>query len=254
MAGPASLIALASGRLTRLSRLALILGLGLLLAAILLIQPVHKAAPRLVPSRPAVVALDKGSPWSDRALLEEGASLFMPLGQGEARPIDVAQPDASPFNTFGPEFRHDPTKPLALPSDIESQGRWTTLEQAFPFAEDNPFLTLGQKPRAPDARPPKSRVLQIVSFSDINEYVFKRDIFSSDALIKEHKILTINTLHIKSPVEMRLGVDAYGLQSKPYLLKSSGDVQWDQAVVEWAGELPWVSWLKPGSYRVVIGP
>lgn len=250
MVARSSLITLASGRLTPLSRLALVLGLGLFAALVLLVQPVHRATPALVAVRASVRAVEPGSAWAERAELEEGSSMFMPTPREVVPLTDAAQPDAAPFSAFGPEYRHDPSKPLAISSSALPI-RWKSLEQAFPISEDRPFATLGQKsPRpAPEARP-----LQVQVFSDLNENVIARDFSTFFREDKGLKSLFSNSLGIKSPVEMRLGIDAMGLQSKPYLIRSSGDNEWDQAVCGWARTLPWTSWLKPGSYRVVVGP
>lgn len=254
MARPSSLVTLASGRLTPLSRLALALGLGLFVAVILLVRPVHEPGVRLVPERATILTLEHSSPWVDRAMLEEGAGLFMPVSLEGSRGSDASQPDASPFPAFGPELRHDPAQPLALETSEGVKGKWMTLEEAFPSAEGFPYLTLGQKPRRPDARVLTARTLQLSAYSDINENVFNRDFLSNDEYIKGHKLLFDKGIRLFGSIELRLGVDAMGLQSKPYLLRSSGSVEWDQALVEWAQALPWAIWLKPGSYRVVIGP
>lgn len=255
MAGPASLVTLASGRLTPLSRAALVLGLGLFLAVILLVRPVHTPAGRLVPTRAAVIALDRASPWVDRAMLQDGAGLFMSPTSEVVRGSDAAQPDASPFPPFGPELRHDPAQPLSLDAlGPANDRRWSTLEEAFPAIEGSPYQTLGQKPHRPDTRSLPSRVVQIIAYSDINEKVFRKDLRSGDDLVRNHKALFGNGISSLSPIELRLGIDGMGLQSKPYLLRSSGDVAWDQSVMDWAQRLPWGVWLRPGSYRVVIGP
>lgn len=250
MASPASLFALASGRLTPLSRIALAAGAALFLATILLVRPVHEAAPRLAASPASVLLLAPGSPLQDRAALLEGSNLFMPLNLDENQGVDVAQPDASPFTAFGPELRHDPAKPLALPTS-ESTIRWTGLDEAFPLRDDRPYETLGQK-AARSA--PNPRVLRIDVFSDINENIFSKDIRSVDLQAYNNKSLKINALGVFTPIEFRLGIDSMGLQSKPYLLRSSGDAAQDQLLTDWVRRLPWGLWLKPGSYRVVIGP
>jgi len=241
---------LASGRLTPLSRIALVTGLGLFVALVLLVQPVHRPEPSLVPVPASVRALDRESVWVERATLEEGSSLFMPAPQADVVSTDAAQPDAAPFSSFGPEYRHDPARPLSLASSVTTT-RWKTLDEAFPLSEERPFATIGAKPSRQSLKP---RMLQIQVFSDINESVLQKDLSSSDPLVNSHKTLINNGLNIKSPVEIRLGIDAMGLQSKPYLLRSSGDNSWDQAVCSWAAGLPWTAWLKPGSYRVVVGP
>ena len=250
MASPASLFALASGRLTPLSRAALVLGLGLFGATILLVRPVHLAAPRLGLERPSVLALGHDSPWVERAQLQEGSALFMPGNGEDIRSGDAAQPDASPFPPFGPELRHDPAKPLALPSS-DATPRWAGLDEAFPMREDKPYQTLGEKP---SRAAPRARLLSIQVISDNNESVLRKDFAAGDPLIKSHKLLNDRDLKITTAVEFRLGLDGMGLESRPYLLRSSGHADWDQAAGEWLGGLPWSAWLKPGSYRVVVGP
>ena len=250
MAGPTSLIMLASGRLTPLNRLALSLGLGLFAATILLVRPVHQPEARLVLSGPTVVALDRNSPLLDRAFLQEGTSLFISSAQSDMPGVDAAQPDAAPFQVFGPEFRQDPAKSLTLSPEGNRAG-WPALDEVFPFADDRPLTTLGQKP---ERALPKPNALHMQVFSEINESVMARSFSASDPYVKNHKELVKSGLRSYSTVEIRLGIDAFGLESSPYLLRSSGDAELDRLAVEWARGLPWTGWLKPGSYRVVIGP
>lgn len=251
MASPANLFALASGRLTPLSRTALTVGLGSLLAIVLLFEPVHQAAPRAVAVPAHTRLLENGSPWAERAQLLEGGTLFMPGKAEVAPPADTAQPDASPFAAFGPELIHDPAKPLALPAKGEVTP-WKDLDAAFPWNEGYPLATLGQK-SPPDTRL-ASRVMRLQVFSDKNEIIYSRDFQSGDVLIKNYKRLEYSDLNKISPCEIRLGIDTFGLQSNPYLLRTSGEAGRDQAVLDWSREMPWARWLPPGSYRVVIGP
>lgn len=250
MVAGSSLITLASGRLTPASRLALVLGLGLFVALLILVQPVHRAHPSLVPVSASVRALEPGSAWVEQAELEEGSSLFMPSRRGDSVQTDAAQPDAAPFSFFGPEYRHDPAKPLALGTSV-TPTRWNSLDQLFPISEEAPFVTLGVKAARPA---PKARVLQAQVFSDINELVVQRDLVGAFEPNSKLKALISNGLNLKSSVELRLGLDAMGIQSQPYLIRSSGDNEWDRAVSAWARGVPWATWLKPGSYRVVVGP
>jgi hypothetical protein len=245
-----TLLTLASGRLTPLSQTALVFSLTLFAAMIFLVRPVHEAAPRLKLVCPSAMVLGSQSPWVERALLQESSSLYMPSVQVDGRSGDVAQPDASPFSAFAPELQHDPAKALSIPSE-QSSARWLTIDEAFPLVDQEPFLTLGQKAHALTLR---TRQVQIQVFSDLYENVFKKDFVASDPEPLNAKSLTVSNLKGLKPLEMRLGIDTYGVQAKPFLLRSSGDAAWDRSVLEWAAKLPWVTWLKPGSYRVVVGP
>lgn len=250
MARRFTLLTLASGRLTPLSQTALVFSLALFAAMIFLVRPVHEAAPRMTLVSPSALVLGSKSPWVERAMLQESSSLYMPAVQSDGRSGDVAQPDASPFSAFAPEIQHDPAKPLSIPTE-QSSARWLTIDEAFPLADQEPFLTLGQKVPPPSLG---SRKVQIQVFSDLYENVFKKDFVTADSDAFNTKSLSVNSLSKIRPLEMRLGIDAYGVQAKPYLLRSSGDAAWDRLVLEWSAKLPWVTWLKPGSYRVVVGP
>lgn len=250
MVAPRSLITLASGRLTRLNRVALALGLGLFGATILLVRPVHEPAPAMVQTRATLLSLDKGSPLLDRATLLDASSLFMAPSQPDMRGVDSAQPDAAPFQSFGPELSPDPSRSLGtLPEG--GMARWPELAELFPLAGDVPYATIGQKP----ARVlPKARSLSIEVISEKNEVVLRRSFASSDSLIKNHKDLLNSGLKATFPMEISVGVDAFGVQASPFLLRSSGEGERDRRALEWARTLPWAVWLRPGSYRVVVGP
>jgi hypothetical protein len=250
MARRFTLLTLASGRLTPLSQTALVFSLALFAAMIFLVRPVHEPAPRLKLVSPSALVLGSKSPWVERAMLQESSSLYMPAVQADGRSGDVAQPDASPFSAYAPEIQHDPAKPLSITSE-QSSARWLTIDEAFPLADQEPFLTLGQKSPPPNL---SSRKVQIQVFSDLYENVFRKDFVGNDAETFSTKSLPISSLKNIKPLEMRLGIDTYGVQAKPFLLRSSGDAAWDRAVLEWAAKLPWLTWLKPGSYRVVVGP
>jgi hypothetical protein len=71
---------------------------------------------------------------------------------------------------------------------------------------------------------------------------------------KIHKLLSINALKIKNPVEFRFGIDAFGLQAKPLLTLSSGDADFDQLALAWVSRQAWHRDLPSGSYRLQIGP
>lgn len=251
MARPAALFALASGRLPPLTRIALLAGLGALLALVVLFEPVHPGAPRAVAGPAFAQVLDPRAAWAERAALQEGGAWLLSSPAENTRPADVAQPDASPFGAYGPELAQDPAKPLALPGS-NAATPWKNLDAAFPWQADNPYLTLGQK-GALDAKVSAYKV-KIVVYSDNNEVVFSRDFRPEDESFKSSKALSINDLSLIMPVELRLGLDNFGVQSNPYLLRTSGDSFRDQAVLDWARQLPWARWLRPGSYRVVIGP
>ncbi len=250
MVAPRSLMTLASGRLTRLNRLALALGLGLFAATVLLVRPVHEPSPPMALSQATVLALDRGSPLLERASLLDSSSLFMAPSQPDFRGIDAAQPDAAPFQSFGPELSSDPSKSLeTLPGG--SLARWPDLGELFPLVKDAPYTTIGQKP---PRSLPKARSLSMEVYSEKNEIVLRRSFQAIDPLIKGHKALINSNLRALKPLELSVGFDAFGIQANPSLLRSSGDDERDRQAVEWARTLPWGAWLGPGSFRVVIGP
>lgn len=248
MARPAALFALASGRLTPLTRIALLAGLGALFALVVLFEPVHSGAPRAVAGPAFTQVLDPRSAWAERASLQDGGAWLLSLPAESTRPADVAQPDAAPFTAYGPELSQDPAKPLVLP-DQSPTTPWKNLEAAFPWHGDNPYQTLGQRPGL-DARL-TARMLKVEVYSDKNEFVFSREFRSGEDSLKH---LDKSVLNLVVPVEIRVGIDGFGIQSNPYLLRSSGDRQADQSVLDWSRQFAWARWLKPGSYRVVIGP
>lgn len=246
----ARLLTLANGRVPLGPRLLAWTCLLLFLGAWAALDPGHRAAPRLVPAPPEAFLLPPRSPWVERAELADPASLFL---RAPSRLADVpvtAQPEATPFLAYGPDLRTQPGQPLsALPTSgkATSQSPSALLLRPDPY----PLRTLGQ---AANASPPTPRRPIGEVFSDSGEVLLQLEIAEYASAIKIHKLLSISALSSKNAAEFRIGIDAFGLQAKPFLTLSSGDSTLDQAALEWAASQPWASRLPPGSYRLRVGP
>ena len=247
---PGRLLALASGRVPALARTAVLGGLLLLLLAWVVLDPGHQPQPRLAPAPPTVVALRADSPWVDRAELADPASLYLESPRGSDTLPILAQPEATPFLAFGPDLRSQPDQPLGLASP-RSKPDALQAPGFLLLPEDQPLLTLGQKPQRalPLTRPPLCEVL-----SDGGELLRQIPILESDTRKVILKLFSDNILTINGPVEFRLGIDNYGLQSPPFLTRSSGLPNLDQATLQWASAQPWFRTLPPGSYLLRFGP
>jgi hypothetical protein len=90
--------------------------------------------------------------------------------------------------------------------------------------------------------------------SDAGELVLRLEIEEEGLGLKIHKVLSNNILSISKPSEMRLAIDAFGQQSRPFLILASGEPLLDQAALEWAASQAWSRRLPPGSYRLQVGP
>jgi hypothetical protein len=224
------------------------LSAGALLAGCLvlaLLRPVS-APPGspLLDGPPTLRLLPDGSPWGDHAQLADPAALVTPPVRSGAGLADASAAEASPFSPVSPDLRSNPGTELRISlSSAEDRihkgdGNGDELPQ--------PLETLGT--RAPQALPlPRTPLLRAFSLDG-------RTIIEKPAPFDFYKDLKINVLKNFSLIEIGLGIDAFGLQAPPVLLVSSGDAALDKAVLRWAGDQPWASWLPPGGYRVEFAP
>jgi len=246
----ARLLTLASGRVLLGPRLLVWTCLILLLGAWAVLDPGHRAAPRLIPAPPETLLLPPRSPWVERAELADPANLFL---RAPSRLADVpvtAQPEATPFLAYGPDLRTQPGQPLgALPTTPKASSQTPTALLLKP--DSYPLRTLGQ---VAHATPPTPRRPTCEVISDSGEVVFRLEITDDSPAGSIHKILSISSLTSNKPAEFRMGIDAFGLQAKPFLTVSSGDPSLDQAALGWAVSQPWARRLPPGSYRLRVGP
>lgn len=226
---------------------AVLSSLALLLA---LLAPGHRPQPRLAPSSPPLLALAPRSPWVDRAELADPALIFL-QGPRDSSPLPpLTQPEDTPFLNFGPDLRSQPGQPLSLPPSQVGLGKTSALGLLLE-PEPQPFLTLGQRAARtlPSARKPVCEI-----FSLEGELVLQVEVSQIPKESKIHKLLSANILSIKSPTVLKLGIDSYGQQASPFISRSSGDSELDQAVLEWASRERWIGRLGPGSYRLELGP
>ncbi len=247
---PARLLTLASGRVPLGPRLLAWTALALLLAAWVVLDPGHRATPRLLPAPPETFLLPPRSPWVERAELGDPSGLFLRAPSLVADVPVTAQPEANPFLAYGPDLRTQPGQPLAaLPTASKASPPPAPALLLQP--EAYPLRTLGQ---TANSTPPTPRRPTGEVFSDSGEVLLRVEISDGPHLLKIHKLINNNGLSLKSPSEFRMGIDAFGLQSRPFLTQSSGDSGLDQAALEWAVSQPWASRLPPGSYRLRVGP
>lgn len=244
------LLTLASGRVPLVPRLLAWSTLSLLLGAWVVLDPGHQASPRLLPASPDTLLLPPRSPWVERAELADPASLFLRSPSPLAEVPVTAQPEATPFLAYGPDLRTQPGQPLStLPaaSPLSAPQPLSILLKPEPY----PFRTLGQvsKPSPPPPRPPTSEV-----FSDSGELMMSVAITGTTQAKEIHKALSKNGINYSYATEFRFGIDAFGLQARPFLTRSSSDAAFDQAALEWVIVQPWASQLPPGSYRLRVGP
>lgn len=244
------LLTLASGRVPASARLAAAAGLLALFLAWFVFEPGHQAQPRILPAPPHTLALPSNSPWVDRAQLADPASLYLQGPPGSAPMPILAQPEATPFLAYGPDLRSQPGQPLSLTSKSAPSPNPDPLSVLLE-SDSQPLLTLGQKSPGP-LPSPRDPLCEVVS--DQGEILRAIPIKDMPLREKIHKMLSNNILSVKSPVELRLGIDTYGLQSPPFLTLSSGHDPLDQAFILWASNQPWAQGLPPGSYRLRLGP
>ena len=246
----ARLLTLANGRVPRATRLLAWAGLALLTAAWVLLDPGHVGSPAAQASPPTTVLLPPRSAWVDRAELADPAGLFLrPPLQLDA-PLVTAQPEATPFLAYGPDLRTQPGQPLAtlpIPAPATKPDALTLLLQP----EKNPLRTLGL---GLNPQPPEARRGSVEVFSDSGELVISEELSQGDFANIIHKTFSVNNLKTISPSEFRLGIDAFGQQSPPFLTSPSRLPELDQAALQWVGSQPWAKRLPPGSYRIRIGP
>lgn len=221
---------------------------GLLLVALLVLEPGVRPASAPTPAVPDIRLLESRSGWADRAALADPAPLVLPeLGPAPALP-DSAQPDATPFAVFPALLRSAPASGLTARLD-HTVSPWALADPRQLPESEYPLRTLGQRP--PVAPPPAiGPNVRLVSLSG-GEAIPHWPIESSEEL---HKQLQSNSLSINYPLVFSLGIDAYGLQARPVMESLSGLDGLDRAAARWVESQPWAARLRPGSYRLEIRP
>lgn len=252
---------LAGGRMPSITRTALVSGLVVFLLTILVFHPQAGGEKPAAPLPPGVVLIPPGDTRMESLVLLDSSVAYLParlprarVGQGE-----VGQPLEAPFAQFSPTLLVDPGKYDVvqmndrLPLEA-AKASVPTPVQAIPLPRWEPYATLGMKPLKNLEIPARPPFYEVYPISGALKPLLSGKINHKGVFFKEISGKTpINTLGL-GKVEIHLGVDSMGICAPGVMIRSSGDVDLDRAVLRWAGEVEWARQLPPGYYRLAVGP
>lgn len=247
---------LAGGRVPPLTRTALIAGLAVFLAALVLVRPTDGGLPSAEPLRGGVRWVAPGHAPTEGVLLLDPSVAYLPSRL--INPVDLpsAGPrlsEETPFPRLGRRLAHDPQTTTGAPLKL-TEPVSPTPAKASPLVAADPFVTFGRANLTQSSLPPRAGVFEIHPIGGANK--------PSISGILPH--LNTNNIVIKSKNIQSaplwgnygaiIGVDSFGQVAAPIMTQSSGDPEVDQALARWAAGVPWARHLPPGTYRLVVSP
>lgn len=247
---------LAGGRVPPLTRTALIAGLAVFLAALVLVRPTDGGLPPAETLRGGVRWVAPDHAPTEGVLLLDPSVAYLPGRLIHSVDLPSAGPrpsEETPFPRLDRRLAHDPLKtteaPLKLADPVSP-----APAKASPLAATDPFVTFGRANLTQSGLPPRVGVFEVYpiggaakpSISGILPHLDAINIKNSDKNDKEAPLW--------EKYEAIIGVDALGQAGWPAVSRSSGDAGVDQALARWAAGVPWARHLAPGTYRLVVSP
>jgi hypothetical protein len=247
---------LTGGRLPPLTRRALVAGLVVFVALLVLVRPTDGGLPAVEPLRTGVRWVAKGDAATEAAVLLDPSVAYMParlISAPEATMVGPKPSEETPFARLDRRLLSDPIKGDEPPLKM-SDPALPSLASAVPLAQADPFTTFGRVNLAQSGLSPRHGSFEVFGISGASKPLISGILPPLD--IKNQKLLDKNGKN--SPLtaffEAIIGVDSLGLQGAPALIRSSGDQAVDRGILTWAAGVPWTKHLPPGSYRLTVVP
>ena len=236
-------------------RATLVVGI-LFFISLIVFKPQAKVYSRAQSLEHSVQLLPSGSALAENESLLDSSIIYLPPATTERRVAtssETIQVEDAPLPGFGPQFRFSPTRPLDLPLETE-KSQAPSAYQAIPLKDTQPFTSMGSANLSQNSMDSRCGLYEVYPISGANKPILSGKMpqkinFSG---INPEKNGKSNPLSLN--LELLIGLDSMGMQSQARLLKSSGDIEVDNALKEWSSSMDWGRLLPPGFYRLVIGP
>ncbi len=247
---------LTGGQVPPITRRATIAVGILFFISLIIFKPQAKVYPRAQTLAHPVQLLPTGSALAENESLLDSSIIYLPPATTERRVASSSESlkvEDAPLPGFGPQFRFSPTRPLDLPLETEKT-QAPSAHQAIPLKDTQPFASMGSANLSQNSMEPRVGLYEVYPISGANKPILSGKLpnkirFSELNPTKNSKLAPLN-----QNLELLIGLDSMGMQSQGRLLRSSGDIEVDNAVKEWSSSMDWGHLLAPGFYRLVIGP
>ena len=247
---------LAGGRVPPLTRTALIAGLAVFLAALVLVRPTDGGLPPAEPLRGGVRWVAPDHAPTEGVLLLDPSVAYLP---GRLiNPVDLpsAGPrpsEETPFPRLNRQLAHDPQKTTEPPLKLVDPS-YPAPAGASRLASGEPFVTFGRANLPQSGLPPRVGVFEVYPIGGASKPSISGILPHLEGLNIKNSDKNVNKSPLWDSYEAIIGVDSLGQAGRPAVTRSSGDEEVDRALGRWAAGVPWARHLVPGSYRLVVSP
>ena len=126
--------------------------------------------------------------------------------------------------------------------------------QALPLSQWEPYVTLGTKSVKSLEIPPRAAFFEVYPLSGASKPVFYGKVTHQWVLFREITEKYAKNSLAADKIEVHFGIDSMGLCAPGVMVRSSGIVDLDRAVLRWVSGVEWARQLPPGCYRLLVGP
>jgi hypothetical protein len=247
---------LAGGRLPPLTRTALVAGLVVFLATLVLVRPTDGGLPAVEPLRGGVRWVVKADGPTEAAVLLDSSVAYMPsklISVPEAAMVGPKPSEGTPFARLDRRLLSDPIKGDEPPLKV-AEPTSPTLATSVSLAQAEPFITFGRANLTQSALPPRQGSFEVLAINGASKPLISGIL--PPLVLKNGDLTGKNKENdpLVAVFEATIGVDSLGLQGLPALVRSSGSRSADRGILTWAAGVPWAKHLPPGTYRLVVVP
>ena len=247
---------LAGGRLPPLTRTALVAGLVVFLATLVLVRPTDGGLPAVEPLRTGVRWVAKADGTTEAAVLLDPSVAYMPsrlISAPETTMVGPKPSEETPFARLDRRLLNDPLKGDEPPLRVAEPAS-PSLASAAPLAQAEPFTTFGRANLTRSSLPPRHGSFEVFALSVGDKPSISGILPPLEVKKGVYTDKNQENNPLVSVFEATIGVDSLGLQGLPALVRSSGDKSVDRGIMTWAAGVPWAKHLPPGSYRLKVVP
>jgi hypothetical protein len=245
---------LAGGRVPPLTRTALLAGLAVFLAALVLVRPTDGGAPRAEPLRGGVRWVSGDHAPTEGVLLLDPSIAYLPgrlINPVNLPAASSGLGEETPFARL--DRRLDPRLTLEAPLKLTDPVSPAPASSS-PLVAADPFVTFGRANLTQSGLAPRAGVFEVYPINGAKNSEISGILPHLDDYNKNFKIKKPSDAPLWGNYEAIIGVDSLGQAGAPAVVRSSGDPEVDLALARWAAGVPWARHLAPGTYRLVVSP